>query len=349
MVTTARFDPTPQRFISASRGLLRAGFVVSALAAAACNLAEEDPSECAGQVGCECVQGQFCEVDLVCNAGVCLPDGATGDGGSDPTGGAGDDESGSDDGSSSDPNGPQIINLVTSLSTMTEGDVMTITAIVTDPDGIADVIGGNLTDVDGTVTYGAFMTAGDEGSYHLEISWADIHQVNPIELQGPQTRSFRVTFFDVEAHETYEQLSIELTCGDLVWACDGVCTDTVSNLHHCGACNKECTSNDCNQGVCEPAWGDCIAADDQVYANCGEYCASRGLECLPACTGYPQGTTGASSDDNRVQYFDSFLSSCGHQNYYAQAFADPCETPFRWGESGLGVGEFVSAECCCGG
>ena len=158
MVTTARFDDSPQRSIPTLRRLWRAAFIVSALTAAACNTAEEDPSECAGQAGCECVQGQFCEVDLVCNAGVCLPDGATGDGGSDPTGGAGDDESGSDDGSSSDPNGPQIINLVTSLSTMTEGDVMTITAIVTDPDGIADVIGGGTSDLE-TLSEAEFQLA----------------------------------------------------------------------------------------------------------------------------------------------------------------------------------------------
>jgi hypothetical protein len=44
---------------------------------------------------------------------------------------------------------------------------ITFTAVLTDPDGIDDLIGGSLTNADGSIQYGAFVTSGQEGSYSL--------------------------------------------------------------------------------------------------------------------------------------------------------------------------------------
>lgn len=50
---------------------------------------------------------------------------------------------------------------------------MTFSVVLTDPDGIDDLIGGTLKDPDSGSSYGAFVTEAGEGAYALMGGGAD--------------------------------------------------------------------------------------------------------------------------------------------------------------------------------
>jgi hypothetical protein len=54
--------------------------------------------------------------------------------------------------------------------TMTSSDRLAVSAVVTDPDGIDDLIGGTLTTTDGASTFGAFATDASEGAYSISLT-----------------------------------------------------------------------------------------------------------------------------------------------------------------------------------
>ena len=237
-------------------------------------------------------------------------------------------------------NVPQIISLLSNVSTITEGESVTFTAIVTDADGISDVIGGTLTSEDGTAAYGAFATGDQEGSYELVLSWAQMHQVTPIEFDAPTMRNLVASFFDQAGHSVTKALAVTLTCGD-IQACDGACVDKSTNVDNCGACGHWCAGStrdnaDCNLGKCQIGAGDCIEADDGVFANCEEYCTSVDLVCATSSQGY---TMTYEESSGCVSY-----TACGMTG----AVMDPCSTPFRFGERNLRCSDPVtSVRCYC--
>jgi hypothetical protein len=65
---------------------------------------------------------------------------------------------------------PVILLLATNTDTLTQSDreSLTFSVVVTDPDGIDDIIGGTLEDPDGG-TYGAFISSAEEGSYTISL------------------------------------------------------------------------------------------------------------------------------------------------------------------------------------
>lgn len=96
----------------------------------------------------------------------------------------------SDSGSPSDPalpdgsvspRSPTILSLKTNVLTVKDTDRLVVSAVVTDPDGIDDLIGGELTTADGTATYGAFATDAGEGAYSIVLSWGDLNTAETIE------------------------------------------------------------------------------------------------------------------------------------------------------------------------
>lgn len=77
---------------------------------------------------------------------------------------------------------------------MTEGDTVRFTAVLTDPDGIDDLIGGALMTGDEQTQLGAFVTSGQEGSYSLVLSWDELNQSYDITFAASETREFRAVF-----------------------------------------------------------------------------------------------------------------------------------------------------------
>lgn len=167
---------------------------------------------------------------------------------------------------------PNIIFFGTNVTEITEGEPVVFSAVVTDPDGIDNLIGGVLNSPEGA-SYGSFATSAQEGSYSLSITWGQIDQVVPIEFSGTTQRTFIAVFFDATGNSVEANTTITLTC-NTENACEGTCVDLQSNSQHCGSCRNSC---DDMGGSCES--GACSCTD--LATLCGGVCFyDSNVECL---------------------------------------------------------------------
>ena len=189
------------------------GLFIGIAAAPACG---ESAESCdAGSEGCPCAAEGQCLPGLSCVSEVCVDlegettgvfttadptsagssasagdddgdDGGT-DGGSNDDAGSADDDGGSDDGvtGGSEPGGPEIINLTTNVNSIGPGEILTVSVIVTDPDGIDDVIGGQLLTTDGSAVFGTFGTQAQEGAYSVSVTYEEVLNVHGSDLAHP--------------------------------------------------------------------------------------------------------------------------------------------------------------------
>jgi hypothetical protein len=177
--------------------------------------------------------------------------------------------------------------LGTNVPSITEGEAVTFTAVVTDPDGIDDVIGGTLSDGNGHF-YGAFATTGQEGAYQMIVSWGQINQVQDIDLATatPASRSFVAEFFDQAGHDVQKSVDVSLDC-KMLGACNGHCMDLTNDVKNCGACGNQCPAGGvCYQGHC-PVFTNCITP---MGLTCNQICANQGKSCADKCG--PNNTAG---------------------------------------------------------
>ena len=163
---------------------------------------------------------------------------------------------------SNDPSAPHIIAFSTNVASISDGELVNFTAVVTDPDGIEDLIGGTLEGETGAV-FGSFTTTAQEGAYSLGLSWGQINQVEPIEFAAGEgtTRVFTARFYDQSSLQTAAEVTIALACDDvLLGACDGSCIDTQESVQHCGACGFACAEiAGCCEGVCVEVGADPVS------------------------------------------------------------------------------------------
>jgi len=132
----------------------------------------------------------------------------------------------------------------TSTPSITENKAVTFTAVLTDPDGIDDLIGGSLTNADATIQYGAFATSGQEGAYSLALSWDAINQADAIMFKQSESRMFIAVFFDSTGHRVQATASLQLTC-DGKLACEGHCrTDCDAQSMTAQSCDTICAEHD---------------------------------------------------------------------------------------------------------
>lgn len=148
---------------------------------------------------------------------------------------------------SSDPSAPRFLSFGTNVTAISEGESVVFTAVLTDPDGIDDLIGGSLTSTDGSVHYGAFATSGQEGSYTITLAWAQLQQIDDITFRTMEARQFRAEFFDVAGHAVERAVSISLQCGGY-GACSGRCAAACEYLDPVRvSCDDACAMH---QGTC---------------------------------------------------------------------------------------------------
>ncbi len=76
-------------------------------------------------------------------------------------------------------NAPVFLDFSASTSTLTDKNEVTFVAVLTDPDGIDDLIGGSLQHPGGG-SYGAFQTSAAEGSYQIIIDWDDVNSAEEL-------------------------------------------------------------------------------------------------------------------------------------------------------------------------
>ncbi len=236
---------------------------------------------------------------------------------------------GESDGSSSGPvaGAPVFLSLQTNVSKITAGESVIFTAVLTDPDGVDDIVGGTLSDASGQIGYGPFVAAGQEGTYSITVSWDEMQQAEAIQFEGVDLgRVFRAEFYDQGANKVQQDVDLTLTCAEGS-ACDGVCTDIMVSAEHCGACGKVCGGG-CGGGQCAPAWGECFDIDSG-FETCGAYCSSVGETCA----------------ENKCETEDTIrgygnIVDCTSEKLYATA-AEACDKVQTWGPGRQVI------QCCC--
>jgi hypothetical protein len=178
---------------------------------------------------------------------------------------------------SSDPGGPRILSLTTNTPVIAPGDRLIVTAVVTDPDGIDDLIGGML-EAPGGGTYGSFATSAAEGSYSLELDFDDLDVVERVATPiGGGERVFRARFYDVGGREATREIGVRIACDDPnVGVCRSSCVDLGSDLENCGACGSTCESFGLGFRCLN---GGCPVPVLSGGGSCNEICAQHGRRC----------------------------------------------------------------------
>ncbi|MDC0674207.1 hypothetical protein [Nannocystis radixulma] len=174
----------------------------------------------------------------------------------------------------------------TNVATLTQDESVTFNAILTDPDGVADIVGGTLRSTDESLEFGVFAAAGQPGAYSISLSWAQIHQTEPIEFAGGESpRGFRAVFFDQGGNKATDELTLDLVCAGGA-ACDGSCTDLAVDGLNCGSCGHACDGGEdaCEAGACAPALSRCINFDEGLE-TCTAACQSFGETCAENACG----------------------------------------------------------------
>lgn len=221
--------------------------------------------------------------------------------------GSDDDSSGSPTTAGNDPGAPIIVTLDANVTLVTPTQPMTISVIVTDPDGVDDVIGGQLQTENGDVVLGTFQSAADEGAYTLTISYADFGVAELIEFApGPVGRTLRVEFFDESANSSRETLNFQLGCDEPGEAmCDDACVvaECHPTLFPCAG-GQVCFAGSCIEGptgrdsagqncfveqplACEHL---CLVSLDRPL-SCGTGACCSGAPCDPENDDCPGGLT----------------------------------------------------------
>lgn len=225
------------------------------------------------------------------------------------------------------PGAPIFLSLQTNVAKITAGESVIFTAVLTDPDGVDDIVGGTLSDTTGMIGYGPFVAAGEDGTYSISLSWDAVHQAEPIEFEGMDLiRVFRAEFYDQAANKVSKDVNLTLMCAEGS-ACDGVCTDIMANVDNCGGCGAACEGG-CMDGKCAPKWSECIVEVDG-FATCDQYCTSVAEVCVE--NGCGPGAT--------VLGYDAEMF-CPDPNF-DQSFLEPCDKVQTY-DSGRHV-----IQCCC--
>ncbi len=198
----------------------------------------------------------------------------------------------SPDTSSPSNQGPNILSLNANTTTLNAGSILVVTAVVTDPNGIDDLIGGQLEASTGG-SYGAFSTAAAEGSYTITLTWDALNTVRSIDAPVTGTPlDFKAVFYDVAGARTERTLRVTVRCDatNTQGVCDGECTDLRNDGWNCGACNKQCQDEPSFASYAGTTWIGCrenICAvqfwvEDTHYeggASPRDLCTELGLTC----------------------------------------------------------------------
>ncbi len=124
-----------------------------------------------------------------------------------------------------------------------------ITIVATDPDGVADLIGGSYRQLGSAQTIGPLASAAEEGSYSATVRWADLAVPGFETGPGGEEAVIRISLFDQSGQESVYDLPILVACGswwdpapELLssWGICGTCVDLATSSSSCGACGHSC-------------------------------------------------------------------------------------------------------------
>jgi hypothetical protein len=217
---------------------------------------------------------------------------------------------------------PSFLSFSSDVDTVTEDGVVYFTAVLTDPQGTGDIVGGTLTAPGGS-EYGTFTDASG-GRYTMNVTWAQFHTMNSIDFdEAGEDREVVAHFTDTTGTEVTASLTIHLYC-DAGVACSGSCVDLDTDAANCGTCGNVC-GGECQSGGCYE--DECVPLTSSL-TTCDQACASVGATCGgDVCSG---GTI--------TGYAVADTDTCDGATSYR--ILDECSTPFP-----SGYDQF--AECCC--
>ena len=186
-----------------------------------------------------------------------------------------------DAGGTSTPGGPELLSFGTNVTTMTEADTVTFVAVLTDPQGLSNLVGGHLSDPTGQTQYGAFI-ATNQGSYSLSLTWSQIYQATSFQFVGKTSIKFVAEFFDVQGRSTTRDTTLTLACPAAAWGtCGGGCYDFANDENHCGGCGACDSGTGCSAGACAVFIND--ASDAK---SCMATCAAAHGTCSTGCPAF---------------------------------------------------------------
>jgi hypothetical protein len=191
-------------------------------------------------------------------------------------------------GDASSGGGPRILNLSTNTTLMTSSDQLVVTAVVTDPEGISQVIGGTLSDGVTGKTYGAFEVSTTSGAWSITLTWGAMQTVDDITGRvGGVSRILVATFFDQAGNTTSSGLTVVLSCGanDTTDSlCSGMCFDLQKDGANCGVCGRSCAAGgSCVAGACAALTACGVPATAGSNWTCNDECSAQGGTCVNAC------------------------------------------------------------------
>lgn len=226
------------------------------------------------------------------------------------------------------------LSVGTNVTSLTMYQTVTFSVVATDPDGVADLIGGTLKTETGSATYGALITTAQEGAYSLTLSWEEINRVSPITFTTEERRKFRVELFDQAGHRAQTMVEVTLTCGG-TGSCAGLCTNLSNDFDNCGGCGVQCPSgaNRCSSGKCE------VQITTRATASCDAVCAGAQKTCNPV--------------DPDYSCFEAvYQGSGGGSSIVTERFSPPCTTVphacYQGAQYCTGSwGYFLRMGCCC--
>ena len=220
---------------------------------------------------------------------------------------------------------PEILELSVTPMTMRETNVVRVEATVVDADG--DLASGRL-ETEAGASLGLFVNA-SASAYVFPLAWQILHEVEPIEFEGPEIRTLYARFMDAEGQVTRAPVRVELECATDA-ACDGRCVDLLQDWRNCGRCGRVCpqASAMCWDGRCPPEPSECVPIEG--VTSCDEVCLHQGGYCNPGrCEG------DGSLEDHSV-YPD--LAAC--QRFAGSISGRDCLDPLDPSLGGY-------ARCCC--
>ncbi|MGC4119607.1 MAG: hypothetical protein QM765_34550 [Myxococcales bacterium] len=192
---------------------------------------------------------------------------------------------------------PDIASLTLSgtITQSTSSGAATVSASVTDADGLGDLSGGLLRDPRNGQTVKAFT--GSVGSYSLTLGWSDFAAADLTFGASGGTVDLEAVFFDRASATATKTLPVKLSCKQSGYsACSGSCFDLRTDPANCGGC-----------GVTVPTYGTCnsgVPGCDTYSTLCGTTC--RGL----SWDNENCGACGHRCDDWAKVFGPYFLGSC---------------------------------------
>ena len=180
------------------------------------------------------------------------------------------------------PEGPQILSFTSSKTTIEDDDTAVLTIVVSDPDGVSDIVGALLIDPATDTILRPLSPAGTPGTFTAGVSWNDLSPATiNFDNDGATRRSIRVRFIDGAGHKVSQSLQLSLSCSQGRPACGGSCGELVCPAEDDGCLyveNQRLTADDrcsvCNTG-CRACDNGCACFPDNDSCSNNASCLAN--------------------------------------------------------------------------